>query len=81
MTWPSRPAAASCGKVSADLGHAGRIRSASKAVALLSEGDPGRLGRDRHVLMAVQDDLRGERHIARHLDRQCPHRESMMWKL
>ena len=55
-----------------DLGQAVRIRGTSKAVALLGEGDPGRLGRDRHVLMAVQDDLRGERRMAGHLDRQVP---------
>ena len=55
-----------------DLGQAGRIRGTSKAVALLGEGDPGRLGCDRHILMAVQDDLRGERRMAGHLDHQVP---------
>jgi hypothetical protein len=55
-----------------DLGQAGRIRGLSKAVALLGEGDPGRLRGHCHILMAVQDHLGGERRMPGHLDRQVP---------
>ena len=41
----------------------------SKAVALLGEPDPRRPGRAGDVLVAVEDDLRGERRVPGHLDR------------
>ena len=32
-----------------------------------------------HELVAVEDDLRAERRMPRHLDRHVPHSGSMMW--
>jgi hypothetical protein len=55
-----------------DLGQAARVRGSGKAVALLGEADPGRLRGHCHILVAVQDDLRGERRMPGHLDHQVP---------
>ena len=64
-----------------DPGQALRIRYLSKTVALLGEADPRRPGLCRDVLVAVEDDLRGERRVPGHLDRHVPQAGSMMWKL
>ena len=55
-----------------DLSQAGRIRGSGKAVALLDKADPGHLGRDRHILVAVEDHLRAEGRVPGHLDHQVP---------
>jgi hypothetical protein len=52
-----------------DLGQAPRIRNPSKTVALLGKPDARRPGRGRDILVAVEDDLRRERRVPRHLDR------------
>ena len=52
-----------------DPGQAPRIRDASKAVALLGEPDARRPRRGRDVFVPVEDDLRRERRVPRHLDR------------
>ena len=69
MTWPSRPTASGRGQGVCELGQADRVREAGKAVALLGVADPDALGLARDVLMAVEDDLRGERRMPGHLDR------------
>ncbi len=55
-----------------DLSQASRIRGSSKTVALLGEADALALRADRHILVPVQQDLRAERRMPGHLDRQVP---------
>ena len=55
-----------------DPGQALRIRDTSKTVPLLDEPDPVALRSDRDILVAVEDDLRAERRMPGHLDRQVP---------
>jgi hypothetical protein len=53
-----------------DPRQAGGVGDASEAIALLTEPDPGRSCGGRDVLVAVEDDLRPERRVPGHLDRQ-----------
>jgi hypothetical protein len=53
-----------------DLSQTGGVGDASEAVALLGESEPLGLGRGGDVLVAVEDDLRSERRMPGHLDRQ-----------
>ena len=55
-----------------DLSQASRIRGSGKTVALLGEADALALRADRHILVPVQQDLRAERRMPGHLDRQVP---------
>src|SRR6185437_5912264 len=52
-----------------DPGQAHRVGDRGEAVADLAECYPRRAGLAGHVLMAVEDDLRAERRMPRHLDR------------
>ncbi len=55
-----------------DLGQGCGVGDAGEAVALLDESDPARLCLCGDVLVAVEDDLRPERRMSGHLDRQMP---------
>ncbi len=57
-----------------DLSQALGLTDAGEAVALLREGYARRVCLAGHVLVAVEDDLRTERRVTAHLDRQMPKR-------
>ena len=58
-----------------DPSQARRVGDRGEAVADLGECYPRRLGLAGHVLVAIEDDLRAERRVPRHLDRDVsPHR-------
>jgi hypothetical protein len=56
------------------------VRFTHTIFSLLGETYPGPLRSAGDVLVPVEDDLRAERRMPRHLDRQMPHAGSMMWK-
>ena len=55
-----------------DPSQARRVGDRGEAVADLAECYPRRCGLPGHVLVAVEDDLRAERRMPRHLDRDMP---------
>ena len=61
-----------------DPGQAHRVGDRGEAVADLGECYPRRCGLPGHELVAVEDDLRAERRMPRHLDRHMPPLGSMM---
>jgi hypothetical protein len=55
-----------------DLSQGPRVGDRGETVAFLGEGYPGHLRLAGDVLVAVEDDLRGERRMPGHLDRHVP---------